>query len=231
MTPNNRFLLSAVALAATLVLAGTAEATLVRAVPFDTKVGEAESIILGKCIRTRSQWDDAHRWILTYSTFSVEQTLKGNPPPEITMVTPGGQVGSIHQDSIGITPFNEGDERVIFVKSTRLGPTVLYFDQGAYAVETDDHGEKIVMPVNTAEVRIDTQRGKAVEPEQARPLGDFRGQVREAMQRVDAQKMDMLRAAMHRQAAGNESPFSKYRWLLVVAVVGASLATWRLLRR
>ncbi len=98
-------------------------------------------------------------------------------------------------------------------------------------VETDDHGEKIVMPVKTAEVRIDTQRGKAVEPEQARPLGDFRGEVHAAMQRADAQKMDMLRAAMHRQAAANESPLSRYRWLLIVAVIGASLATWRLLRR
>jgi hypothetical protein len=231
MTTNNRLLLSAVALVSTLALASAAQATLVRAVPFDQKVEEAQSIIVGKCIRTHSEWDAAHRWILTWSTFSVEQPLKGNPPAEVTVVTPGGQVGSIHQDSIGIPAFREGDERVIFVKNTNVGPTVLYFDQGAYDVQTDGRGEKTIVPVSTGAVRVDTQRGTAVEPEHARPLREFQSDVHQAMQRVASQKMGMMRQTSGPQLAPAESPLSKYRWFLILAVIGAALATWHLVRR
>jgi hypothetical protein len=231
MTANNKLLLSAVALATTLALASAAQATLVRAVPFDQKVDEAQSIIVGKCVRTHSEWDAAHRWILTWSTFTVQQSLKGNPPPEVTVVMPGGQVGSIHQDSIGIPAFREGDERVIFIKNTSVGPTVLYFDQGAYAVQTDGRGEKTIVPVPTGAVRVDTQRGTAVEPEHARPLREFQSDVHEALQRVASQKMGMMRQTNPRQAAPAQTPLSKYRWLLIVAVIGAALATWHLVRR
>ena len=70
-------LLGTVALAATL-LATDAYATIQRAVAFDDKVDQAAAIVLGKVVRTKSQWDPSHRWILTYSTFTVEQTLKGS---------------------------------------------------------------------------------------------------------------------------------------------------------
>lgn len=230
MTANNRSILSAVAIVSTLALASVAQATLVRAVPFDQKVDEAQSIIVGKCVKTRSEWDPSHRWILTYSTFSVEQPLKGNAGGEVTVVTPGGEVGSIHQDSIGIPAFKEGDERVLFVKDTKSGPTVLYFDQGTYAVE-DRGGERRIVPVPTGAVQVDTQTGKAVEPEHARTLGDFKDAVHSSLERVKAQRMEMVREAQRRQALANESPLSKYRWLLALALVGAAVATWQLVRR
>lgn len=192
MTPNNRFV-SLAAAALTLALAAPAAATLTRAVAFDQKVDEAQSIILGKCIATRTQWDGEHRFILTYSTFRVEQTLKGAPPAEVTLVTPGGDVGSIRQESIGIPVFHEGDERVLFVKSTGAGPTVLYFDQGAYDVTSDEHGEKVIAPVPSAAVRIDTQTGKAIPPEAPRTIREMQRQIQESRTRVEAQKMEMIR--------------------------------------
>ncbi len=217
-------LLGTVALTATL-LATDAYATIQRAVTFDDKVDQAAAIVLGKVVRTKSQWDPSHRWILTYSTFAVEQTLKGTAQTEVTVVTPGGTVGDVMQSTIGITPFHEGDENVIFVKSTTAGPTVLYFDQGAYGVK-DDHGEKVVAPVATDAVQLDTQRGAIVEPEHPRTLRDFSRDVRDSMQRT-ANKMALVRNQQRQkpQDASLADTLSRYKLLIALALIGTLLAT------
>src|SRR5437773_7388530 len=115
MTPNNRFL----ALATVALLSvPAARATLATAATFDEKVENAAAIVFGKCIKTESRMDPTGRWILTFSTFEISKTIKGAAVPQITVVTPGGQVGSIHQDSIGIPQFRAGEENVIFVKNS-----------------------------------------------------------------------------------------------------------------
>jgi len=213
--------LLAVSLAAT-----DAHATIQRAVAFDDKVDQAVAIVLGKVVRTHSQWDPSHRWILTYSTFAVEQTMKGTAPPEVTVVTPGGTVGDVVQSTIGIRPFHEGDENVIFVKNTTAGPTVLYFDQGAYDV-TDDHGEKMVAPVATDAVKVDTQRGAVVEPEHTRTLRDFARDVHDSMERTRANKMALVRDQQRQkqQQASLTETLSKYKLLVALALIGTLLAT------
>lgn len=209
-----------------------AVATLTRAVAFDQKVDKAEAIILGKCVRTRSEWDTSRRWILTYSTFRVEETLKGAPASEVTVVTPGGKVGPIHQDSIGVPDFREGDEQVIFVRNGRVGPTVLYFDQGAYDVDRDTHGEAIVKPVPSDAVRVDMQRGMAIAPEEARSLRDFRQDVRESLRRGEGSRMEMLERERQRKHQASLGPIlARYKYLFALAIAGAAIATWQLLRR
>lgn len=217
-------LLGAVTLVVSLA-ATDAHATIQRAVNFDDKVDQAATIVLGKVVRTKSQWDPTHRWILTYSTFAVEQTLKGTAPAEVTVVTPGGTVGDVVQSTIGVRPFREGDENVIFVKNTAAGPTVLYFDQGAYDVK-DDHGEKMIAPVATDAVHIDTQRGAIVEPEHPRTLREFSRDVRDSMQRT-ANKMALIRdqQRQRQQEASFTETLSRYKLLVALALIGTLLAT------
>src|SRR3954454_24737062 len=130
MSPNNR--ITALAAALLLLALPAVHAAVVAAASFDEKVDNAAAIILGKCIRTESKLDPSGRWIVTYSTFAVEKSFKGDTAQEVTLITPGGSVGGVHQSSVGVPEFRQGDEHVVFVKNTRLGPTVLYFDQGTY---------------------------------------------------------------------------------------------------
>src|SRR5438552_3276718 len=192
MTPNNRL----AALALSLLLAApAAHAAIAAAASFDQKVDNAAAIILGKCVRTESKFDPSGRWILTYSTFAVEKAFKGAAAGEVTLVTPGGSVGGVHQSTVGITAFREGDEHVVFVKNTRLGPTVLYFDQGTYDVTTDGRGERVVAPVPTNVVTVDTQRGMAVAPADGpRTLQQFEDAVRESMRTAADRKQKMAAA-------------------------------------
>src|ERR1043166_7796176 len=211
-------LLGAVTLAVSLT-AATAHATIQRAINFDDKVDQAAAIVLGKVVRTHSQWDPSHRWILTYSTFAVEQTLKGTAPAEVTVVTPGGTVDGVVQSTIGIRAFREGDENVIFVKNTAAGPTVLYFDQGAYDV-ADVQGEKMVIPVSTGAVHVDTQRGAVVESEHPRKLRDFEGAVRESIARTRANQMQIVHEKQKQQQASLTDTLMKYKLLVALALIG-----------
>src|SRR5438128_12589386 len=231
MAANN--LACAMAISAVLLAAPAAHASLAAAATFDQKVANAAAIVLGKCLRQESRFDPTGRWILTYSTFQVEKTMKGSPAPELTVVTPGGQVGSLHQISIGIPTFRPGSEHVIFIKNSKSGPTVLYFDQGAYDVTNDERGERVVSPVPSNLVKIDTQRGIAVAPEDTpQPLPQFEKRVNDTLRELRDQKirMDMLAAEKLRREASLWSVAKENKWTILLAFAGIAFATWRLLR-
>ena len=237
MTLNNlstRIVLSAVA---AVLIPLSAHATLAEAASFDEKVDNAAAIVLGRCIKTESKYDSSHRTILTYSTFEVEKDMKSGPAMgQITLVTPGGQVGNVAQASIGIPTFQAGDEHVVFVKNTRLGPTVLYFDQGAYDVVRNSRGERVVQQMRSDVVKIDTQRGLAVagDNEGPRTVEQFERDVQTSM-RNGAVRHNQMNALAAEQKARSEAPVWTWlmsnRLLVALAAAGIALATWRFLKR
>jgi len=218
------------ALALTILIATQASATISRAIPFEDKVDNAASIILGKVTDQSTRWDAAHKWILTYSTFRIEKSMKGQPAQEITIVTPGGVVNGIHQETIGVPQFDVGDDHVVFVKNTRSGPTVLYFDQGDYAVESV-RGERVVRPAVSNAVMVDTQRGMAVAPESPSTLREFEDRVRERMRtKQEIEKMQIL----EQERRANSSLLrilERNKALVALALIGAVLATVQLIKR
>lgn len=221
------------ALAFATVLALTpiaAEATISRAVTFDEKVENAKSIIVGRIVEQESSWDANRQRILTYSKFRVEKTLKGEPAQEITIVTPGGTVGDIAQDYVSVPRFNPGDERVVFVRDTRIGPTVLYFDQGAYRVDQDGRGERIVTPLVSSAVLVDFQRGAAVAPESAQTLRAFESSVRDSLGKHARMRMEMIEQK-RREEASFWNQVKRNKALVVLALLGVALATWQLVKR
>jgi hypothetical protein len=165
-----------VALLLSAVAVTPVSASIARAIPFDQKVTDADAIVEARCLHTESRFDDSQRWILTYSTFAVEKTLKGGGAGEVTIVTPGGSANGLHQETVGVPTFREGDHNVLFVKATRAGASVLYFDQGAYQVFTEG-GEPHVRPVHSGLVLVDTQAGRAVEGENERSLEQFENEI------------------------------------------------------
>ncbi|HSP35085.1 MAG TPA: hypothetical protein VLU46_12265 [Thermoanaerobaculia bacterium] len=232
MTPNNRSL----ALGAVLLALGfvpRADATLMKAATFDEKVENAASIVLGTAVRKESRWDADHRWILTYTTFRVEKTLKGAGPvqPEVTLVTPGGTVGDDHQETVGVPEFDEGSEHVLFIRNTRVGPTVLYFDQGAYDVGQDEHGERIVKPIASDAVTIDTQRGVAVAPESPRRLDQFERDVRDSERRAVVNRMELIKKQQAAAAPSIWQILGRNKYLVLLALAGAAIATLQWLKR
>lgn len=221
---------AALALATLLALMPiTANATIARAIEFENKVEDAAAIVLGRVVSQQSRWDDAHRWILTYSTFEIEKTIKGQPAQRITIVTPGGTVGTIAQDVDGVPRFSQGEDHILFVRNSQAGPTVLYFEQGAYRV-VKEHGDRIVEPLVSSAVLVDTQRGTAVAPERPRSLSEFEGRVRETIRHREALRMKMIEEQKRKQAS-LWSQIQRNKTLVALALIGAVLATWQLIKR
>ena len=217
-------------LATTLLLSVQAHATISRAVTFDEKVDKATSIVLGKCVNNVSRWDAAGKWILTYSTFRIEKSMKGDPAQELTIVTPGGTVDGVHQETIGVPKFEIGDEHVVFVRNTRAGPTVLFFEQGAYGVESV-RGERMVRPAVSAAVLVDTQRGMAVSPEEPSTLRAFEQRVSNQLrQRREIERMQVLEREKREQASVLNT-LKRNKTLVALALIGAILATLQLIKR
>ncbi|HEY4641027.1 MAG TPA: hypothetical protein VII75_06755 [Thermoanaerobaculia bacterium] len=218
------------AAALSLLFPLAAHASLARAATFDDKVENAASIVVGKCVKQHADWDADHRWILTYSTFNVEKSLKGQRQSEITIVTPGGSVGGIHQDTIGMPAFREGNDNVLFIRNTAAGPTVLYFEQGAYDVVRSDKGDRIVQPVASDAVHIDPQRGMAVAPEGPRPLPQFEREVGESMRRA-LNRMDIVPPHPPKKQASMGEILRRNKLLVMLAAFGLFLSAGQLFKR
>ncbi|HEY0370948.1 MAG TPA: hypothetical protein VGD79_03050 [Thermoanaerobaculia bacterium] len=212
-----------------LLVPVAADATIARAVQFDTKVQDAAAIVVGTCVSQRSEWDPAHNWVLTYSTFRIAKTLKGNPAQEITIVTPGGTVDGITQEVIGVPRFQQGEEHALFVRQSQAGPTILYLEQGDYRV-VEERGERVVQPTVSTAVLVDTGRGTAVAPEGRRSMREFEGSVRETIVRHQKYQMEMVKRQKQQQASLRSQVY-RNRGLLALALIGAALATWQLSKR
>jgi hypothetical protein len=233
MTPNKRSLSLAAALLAgsALVAVPRAGATVSIAATFDEKVEHAAAIVHGRVVKQEARFDDERKLILTYTTFEVQKTLKGGTPNLVTIVTPGGRVGDVQMTTIGVPQFREGSENVVFLKNTKRGPTVLYFDQGAYDVITE-RGEKMVRPVATDAVKIDDQRGLAVAPEQLRTMREFETAVSAAERRVRHNRMEMLEKQRRAQEVTSIwTTLDENKWLVFIALLGVALASVKFLRR
>lgn len=235
MTPNNRTLpLAALLLAGAAVFtAPPAQAALAEAATFDEKVNNAQAILVGRVVKRESRFSDDRRQILTYTTFKVEKTLKGGTPQEVTIVTPGGKVGDVTQTTIGVPVFSEGTDNLIFVRDSKAGPTVLYFDQGAYDVVKDDRGDRLVVPVTSDAVLVDTQRGVAVAAEGPVSLRTFEGSIRAVESRSRHNRMAVMES---RPRQGQRKPsiwtdIADNAWIIAVAVLGTIVATIPLIKR
>lgn len=229
MTPNNRRI-SLAALLLALLVTPRADATLTKTATFDDKVSNAAAIVLGRVVRKEAKWDAAHRWILTYTTFRIEKSFKGlGAEQELTVVTPGGEVGGVNQDTAGVPDFAEGSENVLFVRNTQAGPTVLYFDQGAYNVAKNGN-ERVIVPVQSDAVQIDTQRGMAVASESSRTVDQFERAVRDSERRTTFNRMEVIKRQQQAQTSLG-STLERYKYLIALALLGAAIATWQLLRR
>ena len=213
-----------------LLLPVSAYGTISRAVDFEEKVENAAAIVVGKCVSQQSKWDAGREWILTYSTFNVEKVLKGQHTQQITIVTPGGTIDNITQDIIGVPKFQPGEENVVFVRNSQAGPTVAFLEQGAYRLQKNDRGDRIVEPSVTSAVLVDTGRGTAVRPESARALRDFEGEVRDTIRRREMMRMQIVERQKKEQAS-LWNQLQRNRVLVALAVLGVILATWQIAKR
>jgi hypothetical protein len=141
----------------------TVSATTVIPPSFNELVNEAEIIFQGTVTSVHHQWvgEGAQRHIVSYVTFKVEESLKGNPGKEITLRMFGGTVDGQTMQASDAPKFKVGDRDVLFVEhnGTQFIPLVgiMY---GRYRVQRDENGRDMILTDKGAPLSSTDQVGK-----------------------------------------------------------------------
>jgi len=128
---------------------GSARATTVIPPTFDELVGRAELIFQGTVSDVKSQWtgEGAQRCIVTYVTFTIEDSLKGASGSSYTLRMLGGTVGDQTMEVTDAPKFKAGDRDIVFVENngTQFIPLVGIM-HGRFRVQEDlPTGSEIVV--------------------------------------------------------------------------------------
>ena len=179
------FLITAVA----AILPGL-RATTVIPPTFDELVDQAEIIFQGDVTRVRSEWvgEGAQRHIMSYVTFKVEESLKGNPGQSYTVRMLGGTVDGETMGVSDAPKFQVGDKDILFVQNngSQFIPLVGIM-HGRFHVRTNESGQQVVTNNEDEPVKNVAHLGRmassALPEEPDLPAAAFRDAVRSKLQR------------------------------------------------
>ncbi|MDQ6654879.1 MAG: hypothetical protein M3Y80_03585 [Verrucomicrobiota bacterium] len=106
-------------LAVILLAVRGVQATTVIPPTFDQLVGQAQLIFQGSVTDVKSQWigEGAQRHIVTYVTFQIEDSLKGDAGSSYTIRMLGGTVGDQTMEVSDSPKFKVGDDDILFVEN------------------------------------------------------------------------------------------------------------------
>jgi hypothetical protein len=140
--------LALLTLATILAAAPSADAIVYVAADFQTLVGEARAIVLGRVVALQPQWTERGRGIETLIYLEVEQSLKGDAGSSVVVRVPGGQIGPYLSVMPGAPRFSEGEEVVLFLAGAPPAlPHILALGQGVFRIVSDPvTGARTVVP-------------------------------------------------------------------------------------
>lgn len=137
------------AVLAIVLLGQSIRATTVDPPDFATLVKDADVIFRGQVTNIRSEWagEGRERHIVSYVTFEVLKSLKGNPSSPFILQMLGGTVGTETFEIVGAPKFKTGDRSLLFVEKngTQFVPLVGIM-HGHFRITQDPaSGEEILL--------------------------------------------------------------------------------------
>jgi len=163
------------------------DATTMVPLSLDQLVQASSSIIRGRPIAQQSSWNVERTEIVTFTTITVEQVLKGEAAGTMVVEQPGGQVGSYRVAVPGTVRFQPNTSYLLFLEPAPAEPEqtatrymVVGFLQGAYRIYVDSvtGEERVIRPLGGV------VGGNSTAPnltEDTLPLREFRAELESAM--------------------------------------------------
>ncbi|MBA3608584.1 MAG: hypothetical protein H0W43_08795 [Chthoniobacterales bacterium] len=125
-----------------------ANATTVIPPKFDELVSRAQVIFDGEVTGLQSQWigEGAHHRIVTFVTFKVNESIKGDPGTTYSMRMLGGTVDGRTMRVTDAPEFKVGERRILFVENngSQFIPLV-GIQHGSFRVERDQSGRDTLL--------------------------------------------------------------------------------------
>lgn len=148
----------------------------------------SDAIVIGKVSRVSSRWTKDQRLIVTEVAITVSERLKGGAEETVTVVQPGGVVGTVGQRVSGLPQFNKGDEVVLFLEQqSPRAFLVTGMAQGKFRVERSSDGRSVfAVPDDLAGLGLVEPGGlkPAGEPIGPMPLDTLRQRVQQTLRKA-----------------------------------------------
>ena len=104
-------------------------------------------VVVGRAVRTWSQWNADQRVVFTYTKFAVERSLKGSAPNTVTVKQLGGHANGVIQKVAGARQLHAGEAAVLFLRPSAQHDgtmAVTSLMQGHFRMKKRDDGEIVV---------------------------------------------------------------------------------------
>ena len=160
--------------------AAPAAATTLARMDLDDLTAASQTIVYGKIVASRTEWDKTRSVIYTFYTVRPIQYLKGQLGPEFLLQEMGGTLDGLTMTVPSAPQFAVGQEEVLFIWTDPLGRNLVTgMEQGAVGVHTDPQtGQRVL----DRALRIGSARGLQTGNESvaltSRLLAQFFDQVR-----------------------------------------------------
>lgn len=176
------------ALALLAAAAMVCPAATLKMLSLDQMADESQTIVHGRVVDSRAEWNSTHTSIVTVYTVKAERYLKGALGATFELTELGGQVGNLAMQAPGAPHFRVGEEAVLFVwtDSAYSRHQAIGFEQGVFRVRTEASGMKSVNRYVPSARSGEVLQSDLVarRPEPSRELNGFLAQVSEAVSRV-----------------------------------------------
>jgi hypothetical protein len=151
-----RFLVPAAMVVVALGSVSLARATSMVSMSMEQLTEASSDIVQAQVMSQESGWNATHTQIVTITTLSVSQTLKGKATSTVQVRQLGGTVGPVTQSIMGDISFRPQGEYVLFLEpASGSAYHVVGLSQGAYPIFQDaaSHIDRVVLPSNQAAVQ------------------------------------------------------------------------------
>jgi hypothetical protein len=168
-----------------LILPVAVGATVLIPIEFRELVAVAPVIVHGRVVDVRSEFVDGRRSVETFVTIEAAEYLKGDLGNRVVIRVPGGQLGRYRTIFVGAPEFREGDELVLFLKSSGSPlPYIVGLSQGAFRVVEDAHSGRRMVTTAIVMGKQDGAEERVVRGDPTRkplPIESFRDVVRQVI--------------------------------------------------
>jgi len=130
-----------------LALSVSVHAATVLPLGLERLYGDAKLIFLGECLTNSVQLDQQSGRVVTFTTFEVLETYKGNLGRSHTIKQIGGNLpGALNVRIVGVPQFEVGKRYVVFLPpASKLGfSSPVGLNQGMFTLKTDARGTQTV---------------------------------------------------------------------------------------
>lgn len=143
----------------------------------------AYGMVVANCVKSEARIDEDTGLIFTYTTFRVDESIKGEYGDEIVLRIVGGTVGDTTVSSPYLPNFTPNEDVILILGpyNTKGYPVLKSMSRGILRVETDESGTRYVAtPVDGLEI-IDPATNKRSVNQNKVKLDDFIYSVNEVL--------------------------------------------------